>query len=87
MITGLLLLLPAALLFASLILGHYPGEEALELARRAVRAPRLRAAPALLPAPATPRRDVLPARLVAAAIAARPPPRMWTHPHFRFHTT
>jgi hypothetical protein len=76
--TVLLLLLPAALLFALLLLGRYPGEDAVADARSLpagiVRPPAELLVPFLLPA----RRAVagLPrgGRLVGAAIAARPPP-------------
>jgi hypothetical protein len=74
MITGLLLLLPAALLFASLILGHYPGEDVLRSAHEALRAPRPRPAALVVPHRRAPHRALRPARLVATAIAARPPP-------------
>jgi hypothetical protein len=73
-ITGVLLLLPAALLFASLILGRYPGEEALDVARRLVRAPRLRPQSIVL-APRRPARaHAAIAGLVAAALTPRAPP-------------
>ncbi len=74
MITGLLMLLPAALLFAGLILGRYPGEDALEVARTPVRAPRPRPVALVLPAPGPSRAPTAVARLAAAALAARAPP-------------
>jgi periplasmic copper chaperone A len=85
-ITGLLLLLPAALLFASLVLGHYPGEHALA-PRERLRAPRPRPAPLVLPRPRTPHRAPRPARLVATAIAARPPPSCGRTRRTPIHTT
>ena len=74
MIAGLLILLPTALLFASLILGRYPGEETLASARRPRRAPLPRARLALVPVSRPPARSRCCSRLVAATIAARPPP-------------
>ena len=74
MITGLLLLLPAALLFCSLILGRYPGEEALECARTALRAPLPRPALVIVGLRRAVRAAAGPARLVAAPMAARAPP-------------
>jgi hypothetical protein len=77
-IEHVLLLAPAVLLFAGLVLGRYPGEDAIEAVRR------LRAAPARRwPRPrrgaASPRRraplGVLgPGRLPGTALWARPPP-------------
>ena len=67
----LLLLAPAVVLFAALLLGRYPGEAAIARARRTVRLPRPRAvARPRLETPCPPRGG----RLVGAAIAARPPP-------------
>lgn len=70
----ILLLAPAVLLFAALLLGRYPGERAIERARRTAQAVRLRAPSAtgvrVRPAVLVPRGG----RLVGAAIAARPPP-------------
>lgn len=68
-----LLLAPAALLFAALLLGRYPGEAALARARgRRVAVPRPR------PSTRVPvrRAPLLPrgGRLVGSAICARPPP-------------
>jgi hypothetical protein len=69
-----LLLAPAAVLFAALLLGRYPGEAVIARVRRAVAGPRRprcamvvrrRVAVALLPRGG---------RLVGSAIAARPPP-------------
>jgi hypothetical protein len=74
MITGLLMLLPAALLFASLILGRYPGEDALEVARSAFRAPRPRPETFVLVPRRAPRAHAAVAGLVAAALAPRAPP-------------
>ena len=74
MITGLLLLLPATLLFASLILGHYPGEDAIEVARAPLRAPRPRPVALVLTPPRPARADAAVAGLVAAALAPRAPP-------------
>lgn len=69
-----LLLAPGALLFVALLLGRYPGEDAIDRARRApVAAPRPRPAVRLLvvaSAPLLPRGG----RLIGSGIAARPPP-------------
>ena len=68
-----LLLAPAALLFAALLLGRYPGEQVIARARRArLAVPRARSC-----VPARRRPTVhLPrgGRLVGSAFAARPPP-------------
>jgi hypothetical protein len=78
-VTVLLLLLPAAALFAVLLLGRYPGEDVLDTARRLRRGLVKPSAAALLVPSLVPIRRPpggLPrgGRLVAAAIAARPPP-------------
>ena len=69
-----LILAPGALLFAALLLGRYPGEAAIDRARRApVAAPRPRPVARFVVAAATP---LLPrgGRLIGSGIAARPPP-------------
>jgi hypothetical protein len=74
--TGVLFLSPAIVLLASLLAGHYPGEENLERLATAFRMGRpKRARAARSPLPRRPR-AVMPrgGRLVATSLAVRPPP-------------
>jgi hypothetical protein len=73
----LLSLLPLALLVGALLLGRYPGERTLAARLHGTRPRRRRIAPRTA-LPRRPRRPYAAAprggRLVAAAIASRPPP-------------
>jgi hypothetical protein len=78
MIDVLLLLAPALVLLCALLAGAYPGERRIASLAARRPPPRRRQHRALgtcrpRPAPQLPRGG----RLVAAAIAARPPPRGW----------
>jgi hypothetical protein len=72
---GLLYLAPVVVLCASLLLGRYVGEEQLERLTRRSRPPRTRRS-AITPAPRSHVRVMQRGgRLVASALAKRPPPR------------
>ncbi|WP_320669325.1 hypothetical protein [Patulibacter defluvii] len=71
----LLTLAPAVALFALLLSGHYVGEDRIARLARAWRARRVRPARSLRVAPVRPRGRVpRGGRLIAAALAVRPPP-------------
>jgi hypothetical protein len=77
--TGVLILSPAIFLLASLLSGHYVGEQRLHRLAAAVRSRRprrARAASRPLPRP----RALMPrgGRLVATSLAVRPPPLLTT---------
>jgi hypothetical protein len=73
--TDLLYLAPALVLALPLVLGRFPGEERLAGLARSPRAPTVRAA-ARIPAPRSYVRVMQRGgRLVASALAKRPPPR------------
>lgn len=75
MLHGLLFLLPALALFASMALGYHPGEARLErlAASRKPRRRRVRATALALPR-AAPRRLLRGGLLLARSMAKRPPP-------------
>jgi hypothetical protein len=75
---GVLFLSPAIVLLASLLTGHYVGEERLQRLAASFRPRRRRAGRAVAAAASPRRRALMPrgGRLVATSLAVRPPPRL-----------
>ncbi len=72
---GVVMLAPALLLFLTLLTGRYIGEETIDRARRARRAPtRRRRSHQVAIRRAAPRRFPRGGLLLAASLATRPPP-------------
>lgn len=76
MTTVVLFALPLVFVVVALLAGRFPGETAITRARRARARHHRRPLPACIPTPTPPGRAAVPrgGRLVAAAIASRPPP-------------
>jgi hypothetical protein len=73
---GVLFLSPAIVLLASLLTGHYVGEQRLQRLAASFRLRRRRPSRAIAPAASPRRRALMPrgGRLVATSLAVRPPP-------------
>ncbi len=72
----LLALIPALLLFVTLVLGRYPGEHAIARAIAARMPRRLRAPRAIAARRRAPYAGLRPGELIARSLATRPPPSL-----------